>query len=427
MKFYPYCIFACLSLLHGCANFEDKELTKRSTFARFYGNDVSYLEPIVEVDITGGYILSTTIPKEDSNSDALLIKTDEDGKTLWQVTLENSAIRAIKPLSNGYLLLRDRIEINVGVPQTEIVNTKISLLEMDLQGNISKEFIKSETTTAGLEIDFHGDGIHFDETGDILLLGSFVQPDPNSYQTSFTESIDPLTFSSNWSQTYSLLERDYENCRVLHVTPDQNLLWASSASISEQNSKESYASISYVKPNSTFENNSKFGENDSRRHIVADIRKSIIGFGMVGTYSETNGQNANIFFLRVNNTGGVVAGSERYFDGHSETLLQSDRDDSGNQDEGNALTGTQDGGFVLACTVSSTPDKGNGGTDIRIIKLNAFGDILWTELIGGPGDERANAIRETADGHLLIAGTNTLNGLSSIVLLKLNDTGSLSE
>src|SRR5690606_38236830 len=139
-------------------------------------------------------------------------------------------------------------------------------------------------------------------------------------------------------------------------------------------------------PNSTFENNDLFGENDTRNHIAYDMQPSGATFGIVGTYAENNGANANIYFLRADIRGQVISGSERYFDGGNPdgiVLTTENRDASISQDAGNAITGTTDGGFAIAGSMQSIPGKGNGGQDILLIKLDAFGNLVWEKLIGG--------------------------------------------
>ncbi|MEQ9414045.1 MAG: hypothetical protein RIF39_09450, partial [Cyclobacteriaceae bacterium] len=76
-------------------------------------------------------------------------------------------------------------------------------------------------------------------------------------------------------------------------------------------------------------------------------------------------------------------------------------------------------------SLTSTPAVGNGAKDIVLIKVDAFGNLVWNKLMGGSGDEDVNSIRETNDGGLLISGTNTVNGLGTIFLIKTNGDGEI--
>ncbi|MCB9178798.1 MAG: hypothetical protein H6590_05185 [Flavobacteriales bacterium] len=75
-----------------------------------------------------------------------------------------------------------------------------------------------------------------------------------------------------------------------------------------------------------------------------------------------------------------------------------------------------DGGFAV---VGSTGSFGAASSDIYLLKLNADGERLWSQLLGGPGVDEGKAVVEMANGDLLIAGfTNagTAGGYDGLVL-----------
>ncbi len=61
---------------------------------------------------------------------------------------------------------------------------------------------------------------------------------------------------------------------------------------------------------------------------------------------------------------------------------------------------TADGGFVMAGTASYSSPSGG---DVYIIKTDAGGETLWTRTYGGPDDDEGNSIRQTSDGGYIIA------------------------
>jgi hypothetical protein len=414
-----------------CSNFEDASLVKRNTFVRFFADNINFESPTIEVDPDGGYIMAYNIPKGDNVYDTRILKLDENGSKIWEQNLTNTFVRNIKPYTGGYLIAGIGIVVNTDASQaSENFNTKAFLNYINNEGAIISSFDFNQSIMVdgvSLTIDFKGDAITLDNNGNILLLGSFKRPETASHETSFVIALSASNFQPLWSKSYGLLSRDYINCPSVYFTQSGKLIWASTSTLTIQNNNEAYVSIAYVQPNATFDNNSKLGENDSRNHIVNDIKPSTLGYGIIGTYQESNQQNANIYFARVNNGGDIIENSTLYFDGHSENIVLTNRDESTTEDEGNAIIGTSDGGYVLGCTVASTPTKGNGGTDIRLIKLDAFGNLVWTTLLGGPGDEQITALRETTDDHLIVCGTNTINSLSSVILMKLTNQGSLAE
>ncbi len=82
-----------------------------------------------------------------------------------------------------------------------------------------------------------------------------------------------------------------------------------------------------------------------------------------------------------------------------------------------------DGGFLLAGYVNSPL---TGSDDIYLVKVNAWGDTLWTRTYGEYNrNEGANAIIPTADGNFLVAGylQPSFPGPNDIYLVKVNPQG----
>jgi hypothetical protein len=269
-----------------------------------------------------------------------------------------------------------------------------------------------------------------DPSGKIIALGSFRIPDGN--EVSFVSAFDPSNLSDSlWYKSYKTIGKDYYNCNAIHITNTSGLIWASKIFTQEQNVSREYLSIQSVQQNSGHDNFSLFGQIDDRNHAVGDIQKSAVGmgYGAIGTYSETSGANSNIYFVRIDANGSVVEESARYIDGQEIVLNKAilpteSKRSSSSLDEGLAIIGTSDG-FVLAGTMASTPSVGNGAKDLLLIKVDFFGNYQWHKLLGGAGDETVQSIRETDDKGLLICGTNTVNGLSSIMLIKTDSRGAL--
>ncbi len=116
-------------------------------------------------------------------------------------------------------------------------------------------------------------------------------------------------------------------------------------------------------------------------------------------------------------------------------------------DELHGITATADGGFVgvgksSSPYISSSQPPTDHGTnhsnnyttyDAWVYKYDSAGQIVWYKFIGGSGHDYANAVRETPDGSLLVAGYTESNdgdvagnnGGGDAWLLKLNSAGTI--
>ncbi len=98
---------------------------------------------------------------------------------------------------------------------------------------------------------------------------------------------------------------------------------------------------------------------------------------------------------------------------------------------------TTDGGYVIAGNTATNnngdvgPSKGK--TDFWVIKINADGGLVWQKVFGGNSDEGAQAVKQTQDGGYLLAGTVSStngdvsgnHGMQDFWVLKLDANGNL--
>jgi len=83
---------------------------------------------------------------------------------------------------------------------------------------------------------------------------------------------------------------------------------------------------------------------------------------------------------------------------------------------------TSDGGYVVA---GYTMSFGAGGRDVYVLKLDANGNTLWERTFGGSGDDVAHSIQQTSDGGYIVGGYTESFGTSgkNIYVLKLDADG----
>ncbi len=90
-----------------------------------------------------------------------------------------------------------------------------------------------------------------------------------------------------------------------------------------------------------------------------------------------------------------------------------------NDDQGHSVQQTQDGGYIVT---GNTNSFGNG-TQVYLVKTDAYGDTLWTRTYGLAGNnELGRSVKQTHDGGYIIAGS-TSGGWGDVYLIKTNSSG----
>jgi uncharacterized delta-60 repeat protein len=132
-------------------------------------------------------------------------------------------------------------------------------------------------------------------------------------------------------------------------------------------------------------------------------------------WAKTLGQNDHDILNAVTPTpdGGIVAtGSTRSYNSEQTDLAVMYFNKTGKliwfkiygfkyYDEGNAVTMTKDGNYLVAGTTNS---MGKGDFDNYIIALNRKGKLIWSKLYGDRNKDIAHAITRTSDGAVVIVG-----------------------
>ncbi|MFY7920384.1 MAG: hypothetical protein ACOVOF_13770 [Chryseotalea sp.] len=393
--------------------------------------------------VNGGYILVGNLITGDQ-TDITVIRTDAIGNTLGQIRIKDGSAKSLVVGGDGkYYIVGDRILLDRGNEDlVEIVNTQAHIFvveENDIVGKFDlqdftpvEELVIRDTTDSNpndLTVDFKGYSASVTQDS-IYVLGSFKFPQSEANEIAFIaayklDEISP-TSEASWFKTYQAFDRNFVNTNKLHLVNNKNFIWGNTYRKEFNENATSEANIFVVPKNSINTDNDQIKFSD-RSYIINDLEVSPFGVGAVGTFSQPDGSNANVFFARYELYGDVGEISRvSYFDGVSKNLSETDRENSSSQDEGKAITPTKDGGFVIACVFNSTLTIGNGGKDIMLIRLNAFGEYQWSEILGGNGDEEVESIIETEDGSLLLCGTVNVNGLSSLFLVKTNAAGKLN-
>jgi hypothetical protein len=425
-----------------CQNFEDATPSSRQTFIKLFEGPYNWESTAMEI-VDDGYVIvgNMYLPQQGSAFDStvtLVFKTDKNGNRVSEYNFYTGGTgKAIKRLANGgYIVVGDSIKRDLNpddVANAVISSARFLFINENFDRSITVYLADESSST--IKTDFYGGTVTTrQDNGDIIILCTYVEG--IGTQANVPEKPFIIALNSNltvkWTQQYDLIDRNYRNTKSIH-TNNNKIFWGSAITREFGESKFSYVTIPVVEDNSVFVNYSTLGEGNDQLFTTRDIqpaRNKAFGFGVVGTYSEPNaadGSKSNMFFVRTDANGSIIEGSARYFDAilSANNTPLSDSTLSEIRDEGEAITSTKDGGFVLAGSMLTTPVKGNGQKDIFLVKVDAFGNMVWNKTIGGAGNEVVSSIKETSDGGLLICGTNTLGNASIIFLIKTDKNGEL--
>jgi hypothetical protein len=112
-------------------------------------------------------------------------------------------------------------------------------------------------------------------------------------------------------------------------------------------------------------------------------------------------------------------------------LVKTDRDGNKEWDKtfggplnevGRSVRQTQDGGYIL---LGNTTSKGAGVADLWLIKTDASGNRVWERTYGGSMEDRGYCVQQTTDGGYILVGLTRSKGegLTDVWLIKTDASG----
>lgn len=130
----------------------------------------------------------------------------------------------------------------------------------------------------------------------------------------------------------------------------------------------------------------------------AVIQTSDGGFAITGDFGRVSGEpdSGDVWLMKVSSSG-----NQQWSKSYSGDKL----------DRGYALVQLSDDGFLIAGETSS---RGNGFSDLWVLRTNSSGDTLWTKTYGGTGTEFAEDLKLTGDGGFVVLGMTRSFGAGAL-------------
>ncbi len=399
-------IFCLLVSLASCLDESGVDPGSSSTFVRYFNGGNNDIAEDLALSEDGGFAILGTTSIKKTDADTLftkikLIKTDEKGNPIWQqlypgFTIKDrnytaSAIQKV-PSGGGYIISGSVIDIS-GI-------SKSLVLLVDENG-LPQDSIDLALNPGQAE---NGKGIAINSTGNFLSLSS-----QGSNKMIITE-IDKTTFLpissvGHFSGATELASR-------LVVDETDKAIWSGVVTNS------SLKGVRLVKtiPSNV---NTEFDQllaNPGFSEVGKDFCKYGLIYVITGSTNEKSGStvpgaDTDIFFKRVDANGTVLS---------TVTFPIENQNDIGN-----SVNTTLDGGLIILSSANSDGIEGRGDLDFYLLKLDAFGNVDWKSAFGSRFRDEGIVALQAADGGYVVLGTTIQGALKIITLMKTDSKGKI--
>jgi hypothetical protein len=385
-KFY-YLLFLTFFTLLLLPSISDAQIT----FERTYGGTSMDEGYSVRQTTDGGYIITGhTKSFGDTLTDIYLIKTDSLGDTLWTRTYGGNDWdygRSVWQTSDGgYIVAGWTFSFGAGEPDIYIIKTDSSgdTLWTRIYGGTSGDW--------SLSVQQITDGGY--------IIGGAIDPfgaDPRDF---YLIKLDSLG-NSLWTRTYG--DTSYNVGFFVQQTSDEGFIFVGVTTPFG----ESHLDIYLIKTDSlgdTLWTKTYGGSENDRSHCVQQTSDG--GYIIAGYTSSFGAGWTDVYLIKTNSLGEP---------NWSKTIGDT------NVDVVYSVQQTSDGRYIFA----GYSNFGAGNDDVYLIKMDAFGDTIWTKTFGGTGRDQGRSVQQTSDGGYIIAGATTSfgAGLGDVYLIKTDGNG----
>jgi hypothetical protein len=354
----------------------------------------------VEQTTDGGYILIGTTYGNflSQNENIIIVKTDDNGNIMWNKEFDygiqsNGMItdlgRSIQQTTDGgYILTGINSSWDIWLIKTDSIGD--TLWTNTFEGGSDDMFVQQTTD------------------GGYILTGSrdFLSPLGLEDQVLLikTNSLGQL----QWDKTYGGVNNEYG--RYVQQTIDGGYVICGSK---YSNGPLINEDIYLIKTNTLGDTTwtKTFGGLETDKgysvHQTTDNGYIICGY----TESFGNGDE-DVYLIKTDSLGGSIW--TKTFGGIED-------------DGGHSVQQTNDGGYIITGYTTNTIIN---EYDVYLLKTDGNGDTLWTKTFDGLGleDDEGNSVRQTSDGGYIICGTteSVVVGGSGIYLIKTDGNGNIT-
>ncbi|EAY24050.1 lipoprotein, putative [Microscilla marina ATCC 23134] len=390
-KFLPY-----LFLLWGIAACKTTPSVNPDTsglFIKMFGgatNDEAY-SAVTATD--GGYVFlgATTsfAAGTDNTQDIFLIKADQNGNELWTRNLGGHSGKSIQnTLDGGFIVLGDTLVADT---------TSLVLIKTDGEGQVqwSKNYGKANRNEVATNVQLT-------QEGGYLMMGNVLNNDGSS---------DIYVIKTDGQgniireRVYGFANLQNSTATILEDPTTKDILWCGTAFTATSATSD----IRVVRANDIVNTQWDYFFGGTASETGKDMKQVSGGYVIVGTTASEGNGGSDVYLIKISEQG--ILQWSKTFGGAA-------------NDEGQAISLTDDGGYIIT---GSTESEGEGGKDVFLIKTDADGNQVWTETFGGTKDDVGRIVLQTADKGFLLLSTIVFENNNMLGLIKVNNAGKLVE
>ena len=305
-------------------------------------------------------------------SDICVTRVNSKGQTLWRKLLGGEKTDqgvAISRAKDGNLLI-----LGSGKSFNKNGDQDLYVAKLSLEGKLLWE------RAFGGDRDEYAGGIAGTNDGGILVVGSSESFSKKGYKDIY---ILRLNKDGKMLTTKTIGGKLNDEARALTRTADGNFMMVGSREVKHSGDSDFFLMKLDQKGEKIWAKTLGEKENDVLMAVAPTPDGGIVATGKTRSY---NSVQTDLAVMHFNKTGKLIwfkiYGFKYY-------------------DEGNAVTMTKDGGYVVA---GKTNSMGKGDFDNYVLALDAKGKLLWSDIYGDKNKDIAHAVTRTSDGAVVIVG-----------------------
>lgn len=401
-----FCILLItLTLFIACDNESNVDENFNNYFIKYYGGDGNQFGRDLVVLPDGFLVLGTSRP-DDTRSSIFLVRTDELGNELNQITFGgNSAeANALEIETSGNFLVAATHTVAPG--DTDILLMRISP-NLEILDSLSIGFPNEIEAAKSITVTSQGDIIVVGRTTNVNVNkpGYNATTDTEDiYAVRVDASFTPIV-APNWRSVTGFPGRD-RGVQVLEKN-DGTFLFFGTTDRPPSTPEKGLLNM-FVYPAGQDGEPISVTALQLFGTLASEQGEQIIqtnegGFTMIGT-SSTSGQN-DLYLARIRS---------------NNDFLSSGTLNTGRNLTAASILESASGGFIVGGS-----EIANNTANIYLARLTISGALLWETTFGGVDDDRGAMVKELDDGSILMVGTVELETQSKISLIKTNREGGL--